>query len=67
MTSGGPPGLGGATGTIGATSYSGFGHVGDAGRCYSQLARTFLRAGEVRDRIEQDSVNVENYLKEMTV
>ncbi len=30
--SGSPPGLGGATG---ATQYSGFGHVGDAGRCYS--------------------------------
>ncbi len=56
---------GGATGAMGATAYSGFGHVGDAGRCYAQLARTFLCAGEVGDNVEQDSVNVEKYVKEL--
>ena len=39
----------------------GFGHVGEAGACYSTMARVVLRAGEVRDNVDADSINVEKY------
>ncbi len=49
--SGGPPGLGGSTQGL----YSGF----------QQLARVYVRAGEVRDTVEQDQFNIEKYVKEV--
>jgi hypothetical protein len=61
--SGGLPGGGGSTGVGGSTS--GFGHVGNAGRCYQQLARMLVRAGEVRDAVEQDQYNIGKYVKEI--
>ena len=64
MSSGGPPGLGGGVGSNGANgSYAGFGHVGEAGACYTTMARVFTRAGEVRDHVEADGINVEKYVK----
>ena len=55
-----PPGLGGSTGGSG-----GFGHVGEVGAFCSTKARILQRAGEVRDNVEADSVNVEKYFKEL--
>ncbi len=60
--SGGPPGRGGLSG---GGAERGFGHVGEAGACYSPMARGMLRAGEVRDNVEGDSINVEKYVKEI--
>ncbi len=66
MTRGSLPGLGGVgVGATGAIPYSGLGHVGDAGHCYSQLARTLLRVGEVIDNVEEDSIDVEKHVKEL--
>ncbi len=45
--------------------YSGFGHLGTARHCYSQLARVYLRAGEVRHVVESDLVNMERNVKEI--
>ncbi len=53
---GGPHGLGGST------SYSGFDYVGDAERCYTQV---LIRAGEVRDNVENDQLNIQKYVKEI--
>ena len=63
MNGGGPPGLGGSS--SGAIAYSGFGHVGAAGRCYTHLAQVYLRAGEVRDAVENDQLNIEKCVKEV--
>ncbi len=60
-SSGGPPGVGGAT------AYSGFGHVGDARHCYAQLARAFVRSGEVNDNVENDQLNIERYVTELAL
>ncbi len=60
MMSGSPP-----PGLVGTTGDEGFGHVGDAGGCYSTMARVLLRAVEFRDNAEADSVNVEKYAKEI--
>ncbi len=54
-----PPGLGGVTGV------GGFGHVGEAGACYRAMARVLLRAGEVRDNVETDSINTEKCVEEI--
>ena len=56
---GGPPGLGGSI----QGSYSWFGHVGMARRGYQQLARVYIRAGEVRDTVEHDHFNIKKYVK----
>ncbi len=58
MSGGNPPGLTGA-------GDGGFGHVGEAGACYSTMAHVLLRAGEVRDNVEADSVSMEEYVKEI--
>ena len=38
----------------------GVGHVGEAGACYRTMARVLVRAGEVRDNVEGESVHVSN-------
>ncbi len=45
--------------------YRGFGHVGTASHCYSQLARVFLRAGNVRDVVESALLNTERCVTEI--
>ncbi len=61
MTSGGPPRPGGSN--YGGAE-GGFGHVGEAGACYSTMARVMLCAGERRDNVEADSINVVKYVEE---
>ena len=61
----GPPGFGGSSVGGGSIPYSGFGHVGTAGRCYTRMARVYLRAGEVRDNVENDQLNIKKYVKEI--
>ncbi len=63
--SGGPPGFGGSTAGGGSIPYSGFGLVGTATRCFAQLARVYLRAGEVPDVVENDSLNMQRDVKEI--
>ncbi len=55
-----PPGLRGSTG-----GSEGFGAVGEAGACYNTMACLMIWAGEVRDSVEADSINVEKYVKEL--
>jgi hypothetical protein len=59
MHAGSPPGLGGVPGV------EGFGHVVEAGACYRAMARVLLRAGELTDHVETDSINVKQYVKEI--
>ncbi len=58
---GGPLGLGGAN----PGAYSGCGHGGMAVRCYQQLARVYIRAGEIRGSVEQNQLKIEKYVKEI--
>ena len=62
---GGPQGLGGSTAVGGSQSC--FGQVGNAGRCYQQVARVLVRSGEARDAVEQDQFNIEKYVKEIAI
>ena len=39
--------------------------MGIAGRCYTQLARIYLRSGGVRDNVENDQLNIERYVTEL--
>ena len=52
-----PPGLG----------EGGFGDVGEAAVCFQTMAKTMKRLGEIRDNVEADSINVEKYVKELSV
>ncbi len=45
--------------------YSGFGYVGTASRCYRQLVRAYIRAGEVRAGVESDPLTTERYVEEI--
>ena len=51
-----PPGL---------SQGEGFGGIGDAMRCYQEMAKVLRRLGEIRDTVEGDGINVEMYVKEM--
>ncbi len=62
--SGGPPGLG-CVGVNGGNGEFGFGHVGDAGACYTNMGWVLQRAGEIKDNVEADSINVEKYVREL--
>ncbi len=55
----GLPGLG--------SQSAGFGHVGEAGSCYAKMAQVLQRAGEVRDNVGGDSINVKKYVKEIAI
>ncbi len=41
------------------------GHIGETGACSSAMAWVLLHAGEVRDNVEADSINVEKCVKEI--
>ncbi len=56
-TGGGSPASGGSS-VGGSMLHSGFGHVGTARRRYAQLARVYIRAGEVSDAVESDPFNM---------
>ncbi len=45
----------------------GFGDVGEAAVRFQKMARAVRRLGEIRDKVEADSINVEKYLKELAV
>ncbi len=45
----------------------GFGGVGEAGVCLQTMARLMRRLGEIRDHVKADGINVEKYVKELTV
>ncbi len=50
MNDGRPPGLGGSLdGGVGG----GFGHLGEAGLCYTKMAREVQRAGDVYDNVDE--------------
>ncbi len=54
---GAPPGLG----------ERGFADVGEAVVCFQIMAKTMKRLGEIRDNVKADSINVEKYVKELSV
>jgi hypothetical protein len=63
MASGFPPSLRGG----GGGSTEGFGGVGEAVQCYQAMSRVLRRLGEIRDHVEADGINVEQYVKEIAV
>ncbi len=52
-----PPGLGEGA----------FGDVGEAAVCFQTMARTMKRLGGIRDNVEADGINVEKYVKDLSV
>ncbi len=59
MTNGGsPPGLGGGAG-------GGFGDVGQAAIKYQDMVRGMKRLNDIENNVETDSINMDNYVKEL--
>ena len=45
----------------------GFDDVGEAAVCFQTMAKAMRRLGEIRDNVEADVINVDKYVKELSV
>ncbi len=59
--------MSGGVGVLPGLGEGGFGDVGEAAVCFQPMAKTMKRLGEIRDNAEADSINVERYVKELSL
>ena len=59
--------MSGGVGVRSGLGEGGLGDVGEAAVCFQTMAKVMHRLAEIRDNVEADSINIEKYVKELTI